>query len=204
MTSSPLQSPTSATVLYSSSSTVASTLAAQPTQRAPPRHTEGPVTGMSDPTNVTTLQIETSTGTSRDTTAHSQSITTTYTHSTPTKSTEALHTTRNQTDRGPTELVVTTLPPDFQHTSPPPPPPPPSELVSFFLFKWWDLLFSFQSRNVCVSCSCVSCSSYLHVFLLTITNRELCNNIRSAGRTFTSALHDLITILLLLRMNNNN
>nr|XP_024661135.1 protein HEG homolog 1 [Maylandia zebra] len=125
VTSSPLQSPTSATVLYSSSSTVASTLAAQPTQRAPPRHTEGPVTGMSDPTNVTTLQIETSTGTSRVTTAHSKSITTTYTHSTPTKSTEALHTTRNQTDRGPTELAVTTPPPDFQHTSPPPPPPPP-------------------------------------------------------------------------------
>ncbi|XP_039456366.1 protein HEG isoform X1 [Oreochromis aureus] len=129
MTSSPLQSPTSATVLYSSSSTVASTLAAQPTQRAPPRHTEGPVTGMSDPTNVTTLQIETSTGTHRDTTAHSQSITTTYTHSTPTKSTEALHTTRNQTDRGPTELVVTTLPPDFQHTSPSPPPPPRNPCV---------------------------------------------------------------------------
>ncbi|XP_063355619.1 protein HEG isoform X2 [Pelmatolapia mariae] len=129
MTSSPLQSPTSGTVLYSSSSTVASTLAAQPTQRAPPRNTEGPVTGMSDPTNVTTLQIETSTGTHRDTTAHSQSITTTYTHSTPTKSTEALHTTRNQTDRGPTELVVTTPPPDFQHTSPPPPPPPGNPCV---------------------------------------------------------------------------
>lgn len=73
---------------------------------------------MANPTNITTVQIETSTGTLGITRAHGQRIITTHTHSTPTKSTEALQTTGKQTERGTTELVVTT-----SSTKAPPPPP---------------------------------------------------------------------------------
>ncbi|XP_044072855.1 protein HEG isoform X2 [Siniperca chuatsi] len=118
-------SPTDANIPYTTPSTTASTQALQtsaahPTHRVSTSQTQGPSTGMANPTNVTTLQIETSTGTLGITTARSQHITTTYTHSTPTKSTEALQTTEKQTDRGATELVVTT-----SSTKAPPPPPNP-------------------------------------------------------------------------------
>ncbi|XP_070771173.1 protein HEG [Enoplosus armatus] len=116
-------SPTDATIPYTAPFTTASTLVLQ-TSAAPLTHrvstsqTQGPPTGMANPTNATTLRVETSTGTLGIVTDHSQRITTTHTHSTPTKSTEALQTTGKQTDRGTTELVVTTSP-----TKAPPPPP---------------------------------------------------------------------------------
>lgn len=106
-------SPTQVTVLYTTPSTTASTLgqktsAVHSTHRLSPSQTQEPSTGVANPTDVTTLHLDTSTGTLGVTTAHSQRITTTYTHSTPIRSTEALHTTRIQTDSGTTEPVVTT------------------------------------------------------------------------------------------------
>ncbi|XP_035532834.1 protein HEG [Morone saxatilis] len=138
--------PTEDTIPYTTPSTTASTLALQtstapPTHRVPPSQTQGPSTGVANPTNVTTLHIETSTGTLGITTAHSQHITTTYTHSTPTKSTEAMQTTGKQTDHRTTEQVVTTFPTDVRSTRAPPPPP----------------------RNPCVSNPCMNggmCVSY--------------------------------------------
>ncbi|XP_041807417.1 protein HEG [Chelmon rostratus] len=119
-------SPTEATITYTPPSTTASTLArtsaAHPTHRASSSQTQGPSTGMANTPNATTRQIETSTGTLGITTAHSQHITTTYTHSTPTESTEALQTTGKQADRGATQLVVTTTPTDVRSTKAPPPP----------------------------------------------------------------------------------
>ncbi|XP_074515747.1 protein HEG isoform X2 [Sebastes fasciatus] len=152
-------SPTKATIPYTTTpsttastpaSTTASTTAlltsaAHPTHRVSPSQTQGPSTRMANPTNATTLQIETSTGPPRITTTHRQRITTTttttattatYTHSTTTKSTEPLQTTGKQIDRGTTELVATTSP-----TKAPTPP-----------------------RNPCVSNPCMNggmCVSYI-------------------------------------------
>uniref|UniRef100_A0A8C8FZI0 EGF-like domain-containing protein n=1 Tax=Oncorhynchus tshawytscha TaxID=74940 RepID=A0A8C8FZI0_ONCTS len=80
--------------------------------------TQGPSTGMSS-TDVTTLHLETSTATQGDTTAHS--ITTTaasssYSYSVPTRNTVELHTTGKHTDRGTTEIEVTTAPMDIRST----------------------------------------------------------------------------------------
>ncbi|GAA6230156.1 protein HEG homolog 1 [Lates japonicus] len=134
------------TIPYTTPSTTASTPALQtttvhPTHRASPSQTQGPSTGIANPTDVTSLQRQTSTGTlGVSTTSQGQYVTTTYTHNTPTKSTEALHTTWKQTDRGTTELVVTTPPTDLQPTKAPPPP-----------------------RNPCVSNPCMNggmCVSY--------------------------------------------
>lgn len=116
-------SPTDATIPYTPPSTTASTQVLQtstahPTHRVSTSQTQEPSTEMANPTNITTVQIETSTGTLGITRAHGQRIITTHTHSTPTKSTEALQTTGKQTERGTTELVVTT-----SSTKAPPPPP---------------------------------------------------------------------------------
>ncbi|XP_042283264.1 protein HEG [Thunnus maccoyii] len=123
-------SPTQATVRYTTPSTTASTLGQQTsavhsTHRLSPSQTQGPSTGVANPTNITTLQLDTSTGTLGVTTAHSQHITTTYTHSTPTRSTEALQTTRKQADRGTTAMVVTTSFADVRPTKTSPPPRDP-------------------------------------------------------------------------------
>ncbi|KAM7380679.1 hypothetical protein PAMP_003957 [Pampus punctatissimus] len=106
-------STTQATVPYTTPSTSTSTLGQQTsavhsTHHLSPSQTPGPSTEVANPTDVTTLQLDTSTGTMGVTTAHTQYITTTYTHSTPTRSTETLHTTGKQKDRGTTEPVVTT------------------------------------------------------------------------------------------------
>ncbi|XP_053183956.1 protein HEG [Scomber japonicus] len=134
--------PTQVTVLYTTPSTTASNLgqktsAVHSTHRLSPSQTQEPSTGVANPTDVTTLHLDTSTGTLGVTTAHSQHITTTYTHSTPIRSTEALHTTRIQTDSGTTEPVVTT---SLHPTKAAPPP-----------------------RNPCVSNPCMNggtCVSY--------------------------------------------
>ncbi|XP_070694782.1 protein HEG [Pempheris klunzingeri] len=136
-------SPTDATIQYTTPSVTASTLALQTSAAYPTYHmsssqTHVPSTGMATPTNVTPPQIETSTSTLGVTTDRSLHISTTYTRSTPTKSTEALQTTGKQTDRGTTELVVTTAP---TKASTPPTPP----------------------RNPCVSNPCMNggmCVSY--------------------------------------------
>lgn len=114
-------SPTEVTIPHTAPPTTASTLALQ-TSALHPAQTQQPSTGMADPTKVTTLEVETSTGTLGVTTAYSQHITTTYTHSTPTQSTEVLQTTRKQADRGTVELSATTSPTDVRSTKPPPPP----------------------------------------------------------------------------------
>nr|XP_020463366.1 protein HEG homolog 1 [Monopterus albus] len=120
------ESPTEASIPYTTPSTITSistpalqTSAAYPTQRVSPSQTQGPSVGTANPTTVTTLQIETSTGTLGVTTAHSPYITTTYTHRTPTSSTEAVHTTGKQTDRETTEPVITTSPAGIQATKAP-------------------------------------------------------------------------------------
>lgn len=140
------ESTTEAAIPYAAPSTTASTLvlqtsAVRPTLHVSPSQTQGPSTGLLNPTETATLQTETSTGSPKFTTAHSQYLTTTYTHSPPTRSTEALLTTEKQTDRGTAELVVTTPPNDVQPTKVPPPPP----------------------RNPCVSNPCMNggmCVSY--------------------------------------------
>ncbi|XP_029980966.1 protein HEG [Sphaeramia orbicularis] len=133
-----------ATISYTTPTIVASTSdqqssAALPTHRLTPSQTQKPSTKMmAAPTNVTTPKLETST--MGLTTAHSQYITTTATHSTPTRSTEA-GTTGKQTDQGSTELVVTTSSTNIQ----PPKRPPP------------------QPKNPCVSNPCMNggmCVSY--------------------------------------------
>ncbi|XP_047193145.1 protein HEG isoform X1 [Scophthalmus maximus] len=107
------------------STTTASTLvpqtsAAHPTHRLSPSQTQGPSTGIADPTNFTTPPIETATP--GVTASHRQRVTTTpYAHSTPT-STELLLTTGKKTDRGTTEPAVTTSPIDVQPTKAPPLP----------------------------------------------------------------------------------
>ncbi|XP_036830707.1 protein HEG isoform X1 [Oncorhynchus mykiss] len=80
--------------------------------------TQGPSMGVSS-TDVTTLHLETSTATQGDTMAHS--ITTTaasssYSYSVPTRNTVELHTTGKHTDRGTTEIEVTTAPMDIRST----------------------------------------------------------------------------------------
>ncbi|XP_034059973.1 protein HEG isoform X2 [Gymnodraco acuticeps] len=147
--SSTTDSPPEATVPYTTPSTTPSTTpfttsstlalltsAAYPTHRVSPSQTQGPSTGMDNPTSATTLQMETSTSTPGITTTQSH-ITTTYTTNTPTKSTEALQTPgKEQTEGGTTQLVGTTSP-----TKAPTPP-----------------------RNPCVSNPCMNggmCVSYL-------------------------------------------
>ncbi|XP_070304285.1 protein HEG [Salvelinus sp. IW2-2015] len=91
--------------------------------------TQEPSTGVSftdvtSSTDVTTLHLETSTATPGNTTPHSgQAITTTtttasssYSHSTTTRSTVELHTTGKHTDRGTTDVEVTTAPMDIRST----------------------------------------------------------------------------------------
>ncbi|XP_041700624.1 protein HEG isoform X1 [Coregonus clupeaformis] len=70
--------------------------------------TQGPSMGVSS-TDVTTLHLETSTATT--TTAASS-----YSHSVPTRNTVELHTTGKHTDRGTTEIEVTTAPMDIKST----------------------------------------------------------------------------------------
>lgn len=132
------ESPTDATISYTMHSTTAPTLAphtnvTHPTHRESSSQTQGPSTGMDNPTTVTTLQRETSSVTLRVTTAQSRHINTTYTQSPTTKSTEAPHTIGKQADRGTTELVVSTTPTDVRSTKAPPPLPPPSEWFTLFL-----------------------------------------------------------------------
>uniref|UniRef100_UPI0037E8CAF5 protein HEG n=1 Tax=Semicossyphus pulcher TaxID=241346 RepID=UPI0037E8CAF5 len=119
--SSTSESPTEATVPYTTPPTTVSTLApstsaVHPTHRLSPSHTQGPSTGMANPTNAPTLQAETSTATLGVTTAHRQHITTAYTQSTPTKSTEAVQTTGRRTGSRATEPVVTTITTGFSTT----------------------------------------------------------------------------------------
>ncbi|XP_041662660.1 protein HEG [Cheilinus undulatus] len=112
--SSTQESPSESTIPYTTLPTTASTLqtsAAHPTQSLSPSHTQGPSTGETQPTNVTRLQTETSTGSLEVTTATTQTMTTTYTQSTPTRSTQTLLTTGKQTGSGATELPVTTSTP---------------------------------------------------------------------------------------------
>ncbi|KAM9447401.1 protein HEG isoform 1-T1 [Salvelinus alpinus] len=71
--------------------------------------TQGPSTGVSSP-DVTTLHLETSTAHSITTTAAS------YSYSVPTRNTVELHTTGKHTDRGTTEIEVTTAPMDIRST----------------------------------------------------------------------------------------
>ncbi|XP_055734260.1 protein HEG isoform X2 [Salvelinus fontinalis] len=71
--------------------------------------TQGPSTGVSS-TDVTTLHLETSTAHSITTTAAS------YSYSVPTRNTVELHTTGKHTDRGTTEIEVTTAPMDIRST----------------------------------------------------------------------------------------
>ncbi|CAB1347114.1 unnamed protein product [Coregonus sp. 'balchen'] len=105
--------------------TSASTPQCSPTLQT---QTQEPSTGVSftevtSSTDVTTLHLETSTATPGNTTAHSgQAFTTTtttasssYSHST-TRSTVELHTTGKHTDRGTTEVEVTTAPMDIRST----------------------------------------------------------------------------------------
>ncbi|XP_041724924.1 protein HEG isoform X2 [Coregonus clupeaformis] len=105
--------------------TSASTPQCSPTLQT---QTQEPSTGVSftevtSSTDVTTLHLETSTATPGNTTAHNgQAFTTTtttasssYSHST-TRSTVELHTTGKHTDRGTTEVEVTTAPMDIRST----------------------------------------------------------------------------------------
>ncbi|XP_026151894.1 protein HEG [Mastacembelus armatus] len=129
------ESPTEATISYTTPSTTVSTLglqtsAAHSTHRVSPSQTQEPSAGTDSPINITTLQTETTTSTMGVTTAHrhyttTTTTTTTYTHRTPTRSTVALLPTRKQTDRGTTELVATTSPTDIQTTKAPPLPKNP-------------------------------------------------------------------------------
>ncbi|XP_064832747.1 protein HEG-like isoform X1 [Oncorhynchus masou masou] len=83
------------------------------------------ITNVTSFTDVTTLYLETSTATPGNTTPHSgQDITTTtttasssYSHSSTTRSTVELHTTGKHTDRGTTEVEVTTAPMDIRSTT---------------------------------------------------------------------------------------
>nr|XP_019945287.1 PREDICTED: protein HEG homolog 1 [Paralichthys olivaceus] len=112
---------TKATIPYTTAPTTAPTPPLQTSAVHTTRSTSlSPSTESANPTNGTTLQIET--GTLGGTTSHSQYVTTPNTHSTPTRSTEVLHTTGRQSGRGTTELVVTTSPADIQPTKTPPPP----------------------------------------------------------------------------------
>nr|XP_046219278.1 protein HEG [Oncorhynchus gorbuscha] len=79
--------------------------------------TQGPSTGVSS-TDVTTLHLETSTATQGDTTAHSITSTaaSSYSYSVPTRNTVELHTIGKHTDRGTTEIEVTTAPMDIRST----------------------------------------------------------------------------------------
>ncbi|KAM4609313.1 protein HEG [Polymixia lowei] len=118
----------------SSSTTPASTPGQQTSTTATPQHvspsqtqgprtqaprTQGPPTGVAIPTNVTTLQLETSTATPGITTAHAGHTTATYSYSYPTRSTVTPHTTAKQTDRGTTEPLVTTAPMEVPSTQAP-------------------------------------------------------------------------------------
>ncbi|XP_029385941.1 protein HEG [Echeneis naucrates] len=126
--------------------TTASTVALQtpaitPTYLAPPEQTNGPSTRTANPTDFPSLHVETSTGSTTVSTSRSQYVTTTYQHSSPTRNTEALHTTGKQAVRGTTEQVLTASPTDMQPTKAPPPVP----------------------RNPCVSNPCMNggkCVSY--------------------------------------------
>ncbi|XP_020491354.2 protein HEG [Labrus bergylta] len=120
--STPPESATEATIPHTIPSTTASILqtsAAHPTQRLSPSYTQGPSTGVTNPTNITKLQAETSTVTLGVTTVQSQHISPTYTSSTPSKSTEAVQTTGRRAGSGATELMVTTSPTGFSTTKEP-------------------------------------------------------------------------------------
>ncbi|XP_026231387.1 protein HEG [Anabas testudineus] len=111
-------------------STTASTVTLQTptvysTDTVPPSPTQGPTTRVAEPTVVTTLQTEKSTGSLGVTTSQSHYITTTYTHSPTTRSTEAVRTTGKLTDRGTTEEVVTTSSTEIQTPKAPPLPTNP-------------------------------------------------------------------------------
>ncbi|XP_056145972.1 protein HEG isoform X3 [Lampris incognitus] len=115
------EAPTQPTTQRTTPSTTTFTLAQQTSTAAtpqppplPPSQTQGPTTGAADPTNVTTLKVETSTATSRNTATNSRPTTTSY--SSTTRSTEAPHTIGKQTDRGTTASIVTTAPMEVQST----------------------------------------------------------------------------------------
>ncbi|XP_074550216.1 protein HEG isoform X2 [Halichoeres trimaculatus] len=118
------ESSTESTFLYTTVPTTASsptlqTSVAHPTQPLSPSHTQGPSAGVASQTSATTLQVETSTSPPIVTTASGQEITTTYTLSTPLKSTEALQTTVRPTGGGATKLVMTTATTGFSTTKAP-------------------------------------------------------------------------------------
>ncbi|XP_014844316.1 PREDICTED: protein HEG homolog 1 [Poecilia mexicana] len=108
------ESITETTVPSTSPSSTAPTLTLQTSAALPAVQTQRPSTKMVIPTKATTTQAETSTGTQRLTTTQSQYSKTTHSHSTPARTTEAVHTTKKQTDGGATELEVTTVPTAFQ------------------------------------------------------------------------------------------
>ncbi|KAM9850508.1 protein HEG [Aulostomus maculatus] len=122
--------PTMATTPYTTSFTTASSLGQETSAVHPTHHFSTgqalpPSTVVTNPTSTTTtLPLATSTVTLRATTTQSQHIAISYTHSTPAGSTEALHTTRIQTDRATTELGVTTPLMDVRPTQAPPPRDP--------------------------------------------------------------------------------
>ncbi|XP_035995654.1 protein HEG [Fundulus heteroclitus] len=155
LTASPATTASGASSSYTSASTTAApltsaspsstvhtpppqTAAALPTVHASPSRTQGPPTKTLVPTEAATVQTETSAGTQRLATTPAQHIKTTYSHSTPARSTEAVPPTRRQTERGATEMVTTTPPIEIQTARAP-------------------------KRNPCVSNPCVNggmCVSY--------------------------------------------
>ncbi|XP_043986776.1 protein HEG [Gambusia affinis] len=98
------------TVPSTSPSSTAPTPTLQTSAAIPAVQTQRPSTKMVIPTKAATTQAETSTGTQRLTTMEIQYSKSINSHSTPTRTTEAVHTTKKQTDGGATELEVTTVP----------------------------------------------------------------------------------------------
>lgn len=178
-------SPTEATVLHAAPSSTASnsapqsSIAAQPTPRLPSSHTQQPTAGMDTPTKPTTLKTETSAGTLVITTA--QHITTTFTPTTPSKSTEALQTTRKQIGRGTTELLVTTSPTAVRSTKAPT-PAPSTRLTCFFHFVWNFL--TYEARKLFLTFYSAGRDSFLlaMTYLLCIP-REQCWSHRKPDRS---------------------
>ncbi|KAM6934510.1 protein HEG [Xenentodon cancila] len=113
------EAPTHATIPVTAPSATVSTPASQTpaVHRTPQVKTQIPSTGRAKPTKATTLRTDTSPGTQTiTTTTPIQFIATTYTLSTPSGTSESLHTTKEQPERGDRERAVTTLPPSVQLT----------------------------------------------------------------------------------------
>ncbi|XP_076026120.1 protein HEG [Genypterus blacodes] len=96
------------------------TSATPPTQPPSTSQTHRPPTEAWSPTDVTTLQLETSTAAQGVTTAGTTQATTTFSHSTPERSTQAPHTTGRHTERATTPPpLLTTAPTGFRPTKAP-------------------------------------------------------------------------------------